>query len=189
MTTSHFPPLTPDSAPSAARPMLVGSQNQFGFVPSPVAKAAASPVMLKHLLAGFAAFDRSSLSAIEREVVAMTVAFEHGCGYCMAMHSAQLANTDAAHLLASLRAGTPLSDTRLEALRLFTRAVLRTRARIDVDTWHRFQAAGYTEQTALDVTLGVGVYVLSTFVNILTESELDPPFIPYAWSPEAQGDV
>ena len=75
----NFPPHSPDTAPPAARPMLLGSQKQFGFVPSPVAKAAASPVALKHLFAGFAAFDQSSLTAIEREVVAMTVAFENGC--------------------------------------------------------------------------------------------------------------
>ena len=62
---SHFPPFSPDTAPAAARPMLLGSQKQFGFVPSPVAKAAASPVALKHLFAGFAAFEQSSLSATE----------------------------------------------------------------------------------------------------------------------------
>ena len=178
--STHFAPLSPDTAPPAARPMLLGSQSQFGFVPSPVAKAAASPVALEHLLAGFAAFDHSSLTPIEREVVAMTVAFENGCHYCMALHSAQLASTEPA-LVAALRGGTPLADARLEALRLFARAITQTRARPDADAWRAFEAAGYTEANALDVVLGVGVYVLSTYLNILTDSELDAPFQPFAW--------
>ena len=172
----QFPPLSPETAPSAARPLLAGTQSKFGFVPSPVAKVAASPAALKHLLAGFAAFDHSSLSPIEREVLAMTVAFENGCSYCMALHSAQLADSP---LLAPLRAGTPLPDAKLEALRSFTRAVVQRRGAVDTAP---FEAAGYTEQHALDVVLGVGVYVLSTYLNILTESELDAPFLPFAWT-------
>jgi uncharacterized peroxidase-related enzyme len=181
---THFAPLSPDTAPPAARPILLGTRSKFGFVPSPVARAAASPVALKHLLAGFAAFDQSSLTHVEREVVAMTVAFENGCHYCMALHSAQLSPTEPA-VVAALRAGTPLADAKLEALRVFARAITQTRARPDADTWRAFEAAGYTEANALDVTLGVGVYVLSTYLNLLTEAELDAVFEPFAWQKPA----
>jgi len=98
----------------------------------------------------------------------------------MALHSALLAPTEPA-LVTALRAGTPLADERLEALRLFARAITQTRARPDADAWRAFEAAGYTEANALDVVLGVGVYVLSTYLNLLTESELDAPFQPFAW--------
>ncbi len=30
--------------------------------------------------------------------------------------------------------------------------------------------------------LGVGVYILSTYTNILTRSEVDAPFAAFAWS-------
>src|SRR5215218_10377012 len=112
-----FPALTADSAPPAARPILAASARQFGFLPSPVARAAHAPVALKHLLAGFAAFDNTSLSAVEREVIAMTVAFEVGCHYCMAMHSALLSMSGDAvslALIAPLRNGSELPDERLE---------------------------------------------------------------------------
>src|SRR5215203_5045634 len=89
--TFAFAPLTTATAPDGARAMLAGSEKMFGFVPSPVARVAHAPVTLRHLLAGFAAFDQTSLAPMEREVVAMTVAREMGCEYCMAMHSALLA--------------------------------------------------------------------------------------------------
>ena len=34
---------------------------------------------------------------------------------------------------------------------------------------------------SLDVVLGVGVYVLSTFANRATRAEIDAPFAPFVW--------
>ena len=85
-----------------------------------VGRAAHSPALLGHLLAGFGAFERSSLSVLEREVIALTVAFENDCHYCMAMRSAILAaNAEAAPMVSALRAGTTVPDLRLEAGMLF----------------------------------------------------------------------
>lgn len=181
-TDSWFRPLTVETAPERARPILTASTQKVGFLASPVARAATAPAVLEHLLRGFGAFDQTSLSHVEREVVAMTVAFEHACHYCMALHSAMNARApELAPLVEALRAGTPLPDPRLEALRVFTREVLTLRGRPAPATWDAFAAAGFTEQQALETVLGVGVYVLSTFVNIATRSELDPPLAAFAW--------
>lgn len=178
-----FAPLTVDTAPDGSKGLAGASQKKFGFLPSPVAKAAGSPPLLKHLLDGFSAFDRSTLSHIEREVLAMTVAYEVGCHYCMAMHSALGArSTEMTPHIGALREGRPLSDAKLEALRLFAREMVRTHAHAAPEALERFAAAGYTEQNALDVILGVGVYLLSTYTNIVTRSELDPPFAAFAWA-------
>lgn len=186
MTNPRFEHLTALTAPEASRPLVAASGKRFGFVPSPIGKAARSPATLAHSLAGFAAFERSSLSAVEREVVAMTVATRNGCEYCVAMHSALLSkDAAAAPLVGALREGAPLPDARLEALRRFTRAVHEGSGRVDRETWEAFRAAGYDETTALDVVLGVGVYVLSTTMNILVDAEVDPPFAAFAWSPAA----
>ena len=182
--STRFAPLTIETAPAAARPMLAASARTFGFVPAPVGAAAHSPPLLAHLLAGFGAFDRTGLTPLEREVVAMTVAFEHGCHYCMAMHTAMQADSpEVQAVVQALREGRPLPDARLEALRGFALAVLRGRGRVPADPMAAFVGAGFDEALALDVVLGVGVYVLSTFVNIVTDVALDPPFARFAWHP------
>lgn len=182
-TSTWFAPLTADTAPEASKSLVAASQKQFGFVASPIAKAAASPPLLKHLLGGFPMFDQTSLSHVEREVLAMTVAYEVGCHYCMAMHSAIGSRApDVAPHIGALREGRPLSDPKLETLRVLVREIVRTHAHVPAETWERFAAAGYTEQNALDVILGVGVYILSTYTNIATRSELDAPFAAFAWS-------
>ena len=170
-----FPRLSIEEAPAAARPLMTASAKHLGFLPSPVARAARSPALLAHLLAGFRAFEQSSLSPLEREVVAMTVAFENGCHYCMALHSAALARDPAnAALLAALRAGRRLGEPRLDAIRDLTLDLLRGRT--------GEPAAGLSEENALDVALGVGVYVLSTTVNVFLDAELDPALAEFAWT-------
>jgi AhpD family alkylhydroperoxidase len=183
MITSRFAPLTLETATDAARPMLAGSQKAFGFIPSPVAKAARSPVALQHLLAGFAALDRTSLQPLEKEVLALTVAYEIECHYCMAMHSALLSRApENATLLQALRAGEALADPRLEAVRLFVRSIVLTRGRVSADRWRALEAAGYSEEQALELLLGTSVYLFSTLANVLTGSEVDPPFADFRWS-------
>src|SRR5215207_6053047 len=180
-STRFFPALTVSSAPAAARQILAASERQFGFLPSPVARVAHAPVTLKHLLAGFAAFDHTSLTPIEREVVAMTVAWEIDCHYCMAMHSAILSAGPDAGALGALRGGTDLADERLEALRRYVRAVVRHRGSVPDDDAAALRAAGYDDTQALEVVLGIGVYLLSTLLNKVTGAELDGPFAAFAW--------
>lgn len=179
----RFAPLDTDSAPDRAKDLVRASTKRFGFLPSPIAKAARSPALLAHLLAGFAAFDRSSLTRDEREVVAFTVAYRNGCEVCMALHTSLLAKEPAhAGFVAALREGTPLDDPKLEALRRFVVAVHASHGRVSDEAWSAFVAAGYGEEQALDVVLGVGVYELSTATNILSNAEVDAAFAPFAWT-------
>ena len=184
MQPARFTAHTEDTAPDAARPILKASQRQFGFLPSPVAHAAESPALLKHLMASFAAFDHSTLNALEREVVAMTVAYEVGCHYCMAMHSALLSR-DEPQLVAALRAGTRLPNPRLQALAEFVKALVKQHAQVPEQTWSNLLEAGFSRQQALDAVLGTSVYLLSTYTNILTEAPLDQAFEPFSWTKPA----
>jgi signal transduction histidine kinase len=97
----------------------------------------------------------------------------------MAMHSALFARAPAPD--EALRAGRELADPRLEALRRFVRAIVRELRRPEPAEWQALERAGFSERQALDALLGVGVYLLSTLSNVLTESELDPPFEAFRW--------
>lgn len=181
-TPSRFESLNAETADAAVRPILAASAKNFGFLPQPIAKAAHSPALLRHLLAGFNAFDASTLTELEREVVAMTVAFEVGCHYCMALHSALLSRRpEQAQLLAALREGTVLADPRLEALKRYARALVRERGRLSAAEWQAARDAGFNQRQLLDAVLGVGVYLLSTLTNLATEANLDSALEPFHW--------
>lgn len=181
MTATIFPTYTVDTAPEPARARLERVTAQFGFTPVAVARMAGSPELLAAFLQANATFERCSLTALQREVVIMTVARRHGCHLCTAMHTASLHRLGADEaLVAGLRDGAALPSEQLEALRTFTLTVMDHYGAADHDAVDRLLAAGYDHRQALDVVLGVGVYTLSTYANRLTSAPVDAPFQPFA---------
>lgn len=182
MTVTAFPTHTADTAPEPAPAMLDRVTRQFGFTPVAVARMAGSPELLAGFLQANAVFERCSLTALQREVVIMTVARRHGCHLCLAMHTASLYRLGAAEVLvAALREGATLPDEQLEALRAFTLTVMDCHGAAGESAVDALLTAGYDRRHALDVVLGVGVYTLSTYANRLTGAPVDEPFQRFAW--------
>ena len=167
----NFPIHDEQHAPEAARPFLAQARRDFGIVPAPLARYASSPLMLRTALMNLEAFESSSLAPLEREVLAMTLGHENGCGFCVALHKRRLAALDApAPLARALERSGPLPDERLETLRQFILNALARRGAVDGPLFEAFIARGFTHEQALDVLLGVSVYTLTTFANRLTEA-------------------
>lgn len=174
-TDRGFRDLDETTAPDAARPLLAATRAHFGFVPSAVARLAASPALFTAFRSAVSAFDRTSLDRVEREVIVLAYAREVGCDLCVAMHTAALAGLGRPELAGALSAGELAGDARLDALVRFTRSLAVTRGDVDAGTWEAFLAAGYTRAQALEVVLGIGAYTMSTFANRLTAAPVDLP--------------
>ncbi|MGH3192595.1 MAG: carboxymuconolactone decarboxylase family protein [Streptosporangiaceae bacterium] len=173
---------TIESAPPAARRAMTTTREHLGYLPSPVARMAASPQLLDGFLRLSAIFESSTLDALAREVVVMTIATRNGCHVCAAMHTGRLAALGAdAGLIGALRASEPLTDPRLEAVRVFTLKVLGTAGDVPDAALHAFLAQGHTWQNALEVVLGIGTYTMSTLANRLTRAPLDDQLSAFAW--------
>jgi uncharacterized peroxidase-related enzyme len=168
-----FPDHTPESAPPAARPAMAATAKKFGRVPPAVARLATSPELLNGFLKLNAIFESTTLPALDREVLVMTVAVRNGCHVCVAMHTVALESLSASpELVAALRAQSPLPSPQLEALRRFVLTVMDTTGDVPAEELAAFTRAGYTARNALEVVLGIGTYTLSTFANRLTGAPL-----------------
>lgn len=173
-TSRSFTSYDLESAPSAAREALAETQRKFGFIPSPLARLAASPGALRAALAGLTAFEHSSLAPLEREVVAMTMGVRNGCHYCISLHRRLLTMLDApAAMSEALEHNRPLDAPKLEALRAFTLALVDHAGDVPDEAWTQFLDAGFDRTAALDVVVGVAAYTLTTFANRLTQAPLD----------------
>lgn len=177
---------TTSSAPAGSRAAVERTARGFGFLPAPVAMMAESPELLEGFLHGNRLFEGTTLSRLHREVLILTMATAVGCHYCVAMHTATLTRTGDADetLLADLRACRPLADEQLEALRVFTLAVMAGHGHVRPQDLRDFLDAGHTRRNALEVVLGLGVHTLSTYANRMTGAPLDEPFRPFAWREE-----
>jgi len=168
---TDFPDHTVDSAPEAARPTLQKLQQRFSGLPPAVARMSTSPELLDAFLTANSYFERSSLDALTRETLVMTVAVRNDCHVCIEMHTAALRRLDAEpELIDALRAGRPVDNPKLAALQAFTRAVIDTAGAVTDAQLAAFTAQGFGPRQALDVVLGVGTYTLSTFGNRMTRA-------------------
>lgn len=179
----EFPVHTIHSAPAAAREALDASTRSYGFLPNLFAVMAEAPAMLDAYRSLGAIFDRSSLTPVERQVVLLATSAENGCEYCVAAHTViGTMQKVPADVLESLRAGWPIADARLEALRRFTSVVVSTRARLAPGDLESFLAAGFTRAHVLEVIVGVGMKTLSNYTNHLAHTPLDHAFASAAWT-------
>jgi len=171
------------SAPDDSKPLLEGSMQAFGMIPHLHAVMAEAPALLEAYQRVHGLFLKTSLSTVEKNVVWQTINVEHACHYCVPAHT-HIALSMGVDPTTSddLRAARPLSDSKLEALRQFTLAVVRERGQVGTGTQEVFLAAGYTQRQALEVVLGVAQKVMSNYVNHMAHTPVDEAFTTYTWN-------
>jgi alkylhydroperoxidase family enzyme len=174
---------TTSSAPTGSRDALAALERNVGFVPNLAATIAGSPVALQGFVAMQSALRGSGLSALEREVVGVTVSRENSSPYSMAAHSTFASRAGAGEdVLEALRAGSPLPDARLEALHAFALSVLRERGHVDDEAVAAFLAAGYTAESALEVLAQVAYTTLASLAANVARTPVDAAFAPQEWA-------
>jgi uncharacterized peroxidase-related enzyme len=185
MTTAYtieIDPPTLETAGPGARAVLERARASLGFVPNMYAGMAAVPGLLDTYLDGYGRFrDGSGFSPAEQEVVFLAISRFNGCAYCTAAHSmiADKMSRVPADALAALRAGQPIPDPKLEALRLFAERMMDSRGNPSEEEVAAFRAAGFDERHLLDIVLAIAVKTLSNYTNHLFKPEVDDRFAAY----------
>lgn len=174
---------TIESAPSDSRATLAHVKETLGMIPNLAAAMAESPSLLRSFFAVRDIYSNGTLSGVDIQVLSLTNAFENGCAWCMAFHSAAalkegLSKED----LGRLRAGGAPADPRLHALSNFSRALVRNRGNVSAKDLDAFYGAGFTSAQALEVVLGAGFSVMANFAGHLTHPPLGMPFESQVWS-------
>ena len=167
------------SAPEKSREILAGIENKMGLVPNVLGEIAESPALLKGYSELWAATSWGSFSPAEQQIVQMTVSSMNNCSYCIAAHTT-LAEKDGVprEILEALRKEKPLKDPKLEALRIFTRSLMKKMGRADENDLKAFYKAGYTKAHVFEVILGVSLKTITNYVNHIAETPLDKAFEP-----------
>lgn len=174
---------TTETVPSTGQAELSDVVSKYGRVPNMLGVMAGAPPLLKGYRFLRDQFEETSLTTTERNIVLLTVSYENECEYCMAAHSAMAKGQKVPHdIIETLRAGTPIPDPKLEALRKFTSTLVSDRGWPREETLKSFFEAGYSQENALEVILGIGMKMLSNFTNHLTSPPLDSGFSALAWT-------
>jgi len=178
---------TAESAPADSKEPLALLQQRIGFVPNLAGTMAGSPTLIGSFVGLQQRLQASSLTGLEREVVGLTVSFENACPWSMAAHSTFAAAQGAsAAVLAALRSGRELPDTRLEALHTFTRRLLGNRGHLDADDIQALGKAGFTSEQALEVIAQATCTSMANWAANLADPPVDQAFQPQRWEAAAE---
>ncbi|TDF34944.1 carboxymuconolactone decarboxylase family protein [Alteromonadaceae bacterium M269] len=174
-----------DTAPEGSKPFLESAKKAFGIEANLMGNMAEAPSLLEGYLTLNGIFGKADLSETERQIILMTNNRLNGCTYCMAAHTAISKGAGVPDdVIESLRAGTPIADPKLEALRVFAAKVNESRGWLEDGDVEALLAAGYTKQTVLEVVLGTSLKLMSNYTNHITGTQLDAAFKPTEWSAE-----
>lgn len=172
------------SAPTQSQPTMETIKKTLGFVPNIFGILAESPTALQAYSGIMDSMKHSGLSPIEQQVAILTVSTTNRCTYCVAAHSTvagMVKMPDA--ILTELRAQQPLSDTKLEALRILTLSVVNHQGWVPQEDILAFTNAGYEKRHILDVLTIVAQKTLSNYVNHIAHTPLDDQFSSQQWNP------
>ena len=171
-----------DTAPEAARERVEAAQKANGFLPNLIGVLANAPTALETYQVVGAINARTSLTPAEREVVQITAATLNECGFCVAGHtklSLKKLNMDEA-VVEAIRKVETIDDPKLNAVARFSVAVLQNKGNVSDEELAAFRAAGYNDQQALEVVLGLSLATLCNYANSLARTPINPELQPFA---------
>lgn len=171
---SHFPVLTDEQLPASEAELLAGVRDDFGFVPNLERVLAQAPAALRGYVSLWDLISATSLTQLQQQLVCQQINRLHDCHYCMAHHDVLLrqAGADKATRQALLE-NQPLPDPALQALCMFTCALVEQRGKVTAAQQQAFLDAGYSAPQMLDIITILACKVISNYTNHLAHTPLE----------------
>lgn len=177
MTTTSIPTFTVparDEVSANNQALFDNLQKNLGFVPNLYAYFAHSETAL----ADYLQFQnrKSTLRGKERELINLVTSQINGCRYCQSAHTVlgKMHGFTEEQIL-EIRQGTASFDAKLDALAKFTASVVENRGKASTEAREAFFAAGYTQASLVDVMIVIGDKIISNYIHVLTQIEIDFP--------------
>ena len=175
---SEFITHTLETAPQTSRSLLQSAEKQLGFIPNLYAVMAESSAALEAYQSLTKIFEKTAFTATEKQLVLLSISRYRNCSYCLAAHgSIAKMQKVPADIVSAVYYKQPLSDSKLEALRDFTHAVLEADGWISKQALQVFYQAGYQQQHVLEVILAISFKTLSNFINHINDTPIDAQFL------------
>ena len=173
--TQRITSIEPAHAGKQAAELLSAVQAKLGVTPNLMKTLANSPAALEGYLSLNAALSKGLLPPSTREQIAIAVAQENRCEYCLAAHSflGKEAGLSAEQILAA-RTGQATNDKSRAALELAAQ-VLKSRGAITDQQLATARAAGITHGEIAEVVAHVALNVFTNYFNVLAQTEVDFP--------------
>jgi len=167
--------LNPETTTGKSKELFDAVQKKVGFIPNLIKVFGNSPATLQAYLSLGEITASGQFSNKFREQLALAIAEENACDYCLSAHTAigkmngltEIQTEDS-------RLGKSTDDKEAAALQ-FAQTVTRKRGQVSNEDVQIIKEAGYSDQDLIEIVLNVVSNTLTNYVNHLAQTEVDFP--------------
>ncbi len=167
-----------ESAPSESQESLAAVEGSLGRIPNIFGTMAHSPATLQWYLESGQTLSKGLFSGKEQEVIALAVAQENDCAYCLSAHTAiGKMQGMTAEQMQSVRKGEH-EEAAIAALARLAQVLVRERGHASEESVQAFFDAGWTQAHLVELVAQVARNLFTNYFNHLMGTEVDFPAAP-----------
>ncbi|HPM30965.1 MAG TPA: carboxymuconolactone decarboxylase family protein [Chryseolinea sp.] len=170
--------LSPDEATGKTKELFNSIQSKLGMVPNMMRTMGNSSAVLEGYLNLSGALAHGTLGAKTGELIALTVAENNACDYCLSAHSfigEKLVGIDTPSLAAA-REGIS-SNAKIDAALKFAQALVNAKGSVSDADFNAVKAAGYTDGEVGEIVAHVALNILTNYFNKTANTVIDFPVV------------
>ncbi|MBG0795741.1 peroxidase-related enzyme [Methylocystis sp. H62] len=169
--------IDPTSATGEAKKLLDAVQANLGAVPNFIRVLANSPAALNAFLGIHGIAGAGFLDPKTRERIALAVAEQNACQYCVSAHTAigRKAGLDSQEMLANRNGRS--SEAKAEAALAFARALVEHAGQVSKAEFDAVRAAGHSDGEIIEIITHVAMNIFTNLLGKATQIEIDFPEI------------
>ncbi|NOS89329.1 MAG: peroxidase-related enzyme [Methylococcaceae bacterium] len=172
---SRITMITTDTANNEQQALLAAIQAKLGMTPNFLKVFANSPAALRAFLGLHSIAGEGSLAAATRERIALSLAQQNTCEYCLSAHTAIGRKAGlAADEIAANRAGTSTDAQAAVAVKL-ARSLVANMGEVTTAELQEARAAGYTDADIVEIITHVGMNILTNMIGKASHVDIDFP--------------
>ena len=167
--------VTHETANAEQKSLFDAIQSQLGIVPNFLKVFANSPEALKAFLGLHGIANGGSLDPQTRERIALALAQQNACEYCLSAHTAigRKAGLNGDEIEAN-RAGTS-QDAKAAAAVKFARALVAHTGDVTTAELADVRSAGYSDAEIVEIITHVGMNILTNIIGKASRVDIDFP--------------
>lgn len=167
----------PQTATGEAKQLLDAVQSGLGMVPNFIRVLANSPPALNAFIGIHGIAEAGLLDPKTRERIALAVAEQNACQYCVSAHTAigRKVGLDTQEMLDN-RMGRS-SDSKAEAALAFARALVANTGQVSKAEFDAVRAAGHSDGEIVEIITHVAMNIFTNLLGKATQVEIDFPKI------------
>lgn len=167
--------LNPETTTGKSKELFDAVNKKLGFIPNLIKVFGNSPATLQTYLSLGELAGSGNFSNKFREQLALAIAEENSCNYCLSAHTAiGKMNGLTEEQTEQNRQGLS-GDAKTQAGLQFAQSVTRNRGVVSNEELEAVKAAGYNDGDVLEIVLNVVSNTLTNYVNHLANTEIDFP--------------